>query len=93
LKKGTPHARPIKQAAELMKTCPNVYCDTAFIDICEVKYLMREGLSSKIFFGSDFPITHYRNGKQGTLEAQYKKDIERMAGLGILPNPLKQRLL
>lgn len=50
------HGRPIEETINLMKDHPNVWTDTAFMPIKDVKSLIVQGLSKRILFGSDTPI-------------------------------------
>jgi hypothetical protein len=75
------HARPLVEALSMLKKYNNVYVDTAFVSIDTFQKIISEGFSSRIIFGSDFPITHYREKLENTfstLETQYKKDLENM---------------
>jgi predicted TIM-barrel fold metal-dependent hydrolase len=82
------HARPLAQTIGLMNAHRNLYCDTAFVEEGVVKHIIGQGLASKIFLGSDFPITHYYIAKYSdstiSLENQYKKDAELLALYGKL---------
>ena len=51
------HGRPVEQAIMVMKECPNVYADTAFMPIKDILQLKENDLISRTLFGSDFPIT------------------------------------
>ena len=53
------HGRPISQTIEMMKQYPNVWCDTAFMPTEEIVRLCNEGLSARVLWGSDYPITQY----------------------------------
>ncbi len=50
------HGRPIKETIEVMKSCSNVYTDTAFMQFDHIQELVDCGLSKKVLFGSDAPI-------------------------------------
>ncbi len=50
------HGRPVDQALMVLKKCPNVFVDTAFMPIDDVALLVRNEMSDRIFFGSDYPL-------------------------------------
>lgn len=50
------HGRPIEETIYLMKTFVNVWTDTAFMPIEDIKKLVSEDLTEKILFGSDMPV-------------------------------------
>lgn len=50
------HGRPIDQTIDLMKRYHNVWTDTAFMPLHDIKLLREEGLVSRTMFGSDIPI-------------------------------------
>lgn len=54
------HCRPICETLHMLKTYPNVFADTAMADRATVSALRGGGFSERIRFGSDFPITHWR---------------------------------
>lgn len=53
------HGRPVEQAIEVMQDCPNVYADTAFMPIKDIARLQTSGLTSRVLFGSDFPVMRF----------------------------------
>ena len=53
------HGRPISETVEIMKECPNVYTDTAFMPKINIKIIKNAGLIQRILFGSDFPVMQY----------------------------------
>jgi len=72
------HGRPLKQALAITKKYHNVYVDTAFMPISEIRILLENNLVEKILFGTDFPITHYfsnRYKKKLSLNDQYRSDL------------------
>ena len=77
------HCRPLDMTIELLKKYPNVYCDTAFVPLANIRHIIASGLASKIIFGSDFPITHfyatkYQNSGDNvriSLKEKYAEDI------------------
>lgn len=50
------HARPVGQTIDAMKRNQNIWADTAFTPIEDVKKLVEEGFSDRILWGTDFPI-------------------------------------
>lgn len=50
------HGRPIDETIMLMKQYPNVWTDTAFMPIKDIRLLKEEGLTGRTMFGSDAPI-------------------------------------
>lgn len=50
------HGRPIYETIFLMKQYSNVWTDTAFMPIEEIRLLKEEGLTTRTMFGSDAPI-------------------------------------
>jgi hypothetical protein len=73
------HARPLVEARSMLQKYVNVYVDTAFVSIDTIQKIISAGFSSRIIWGSDFPITHYRENLENTfstLKTCYKKDIE-----------------
>ncbi len=50
------HGRPISQALTILKGSKNSFVDTAFMPNDSIKALCDAGLSSRIIFGTDFPI-------------------------------------
>ena len=75
------HCRPIEDTLYMLKTYPNTVCDTAFCPKDVYKAIYKSVFSERVFFGSDFPITHwYENGKTtkytiDSLIENYKKCI------------------
>ena len=53
------HGRPIDQAVEVMKECPNVWADTAFMPIPDILKLKKLGLVSHVLWGTDLPVMRY----------------------------------
>jgi predicted TIM-barrel fold metal-dependent hydrolase len=78
------HARPLSQSISLIKSYPNIYCDTAFVDKKSFSCLLNAGLNGRIFLGSDFPITHYFNkawrnkNDMRNIIKQYDNDIRNL---------------
>lgn len=50
------HGRPISQTLTVLKGAKNVYVDSSFLPIENIKLICDAGLSHRIIFGSDFPI-------------------------------------
>lgn len=53
------HARPLDEAIEMLEKHPHIFCDSAFVSEDDLKTLCEKGFSARIFYGTDFPITHY----------------------------------
>lgn len=53
------HGRPIKQALALLRNKKNVYVDTAFMPIENIKSLVESGFEHRILWGTDYPIQKY----------------------------------
>ena len=53
------HCRPLKDTLYMLRTYPNVVCDTAFVDDETKKKIEEAGFADRIRFGTDFPIKHY----------------------------------
>lgn len=53
------HCRPLKDTLYMLRSYPNVVCDTAFVDDETKKKIEEAGFADRIRFGTDFPITHY----------------------------------
>ena len=54
------HCRPIKETLYMLRTYSNTICDTAMADKDTIEQLKQAGFSSRIRYGTDFPIMHYR---------------------------------
>lgn len=50
------HGRPINETIDILNSNDNVYVDTAFMPMADLKELVAEGLSDRILFGTDAPI-------------------------------------
>ena len=73
------HSNPVAETAEMVNKYDNVFCDTACLEIENLKKLKSLVHDNrKILFGSDFPISHYFSthlfGKTYSLEDEYLKD-------------------
>ena len=70
------HSNPVRETAEMLNKYKNVFSDTACISKEDLKLLREKATdSSKILFGSDFPVSHYFAthifGKTHTLGEEY----------------------
>ncbi|MFC2119357.1 amidohydrolase family protein, partial [Bacteroidota bacterium] len=50
------HGRPISQTLTVLKGNKNIYVDSSFLPIENIKLICDLGLSNRILFGTDFPI-------------------------------------
>ncbi len=50
------HGKPISQTLTVLRGAKNAYVDNSFMDIESIKMICDAGLSSRILFGTDFPI-------------------------------------
>lgn len=62
------HGRPIEQAIEVLKSCPNSYVDTAFMPQSSIIRLVEEKLCDRVVFGTDVPINTLYNNEGKTSE-------------------------
>lgn len=53
------HGRPVHECIAVMKECPNVYADTAFMPVEDIVRLKDEGLITRVLWGSDYPVMRY----------------------------------
>lgn len=53
------HGRPIDETIKVMKTCDNVYTDTAFMPTENIAKLCSAELADRILWGTDYPIPKY----------------------------------
>ena len=53
------HGRPIDECITVMKECPNVFADTAFMPVNHIVRLRDEGMIERVLWGSDFPVMRY----------------------------------
>lgn len=58
------HCKDIDGFIDVSSKCKNIYGDAAFLEKETFKYFVSRGLSEKILFGTDFPITNYMCGKK-----------------------------
>lgn len=50
------HGRPINEAKQVLRECPNCMVDTAFMPIEHICELVENGIGNRILFGTDAPI-------------------------------------
>ncbi len=74
------HGRPIAQAIRVMKDCGNVFADTAFMPLDDVKAAIAAGLSDRIVFGSDLPANKEFYPRVSYAK-WYKPQVEGLFGL------------
>ncbi len=67
------HGRPLNKTIEIMKSCPNVYTDTAFMPLENIHHLISCGLRERILFGSDVPINKLYYPQYSTCEYLRRK--------------------
>lgn len=53
------HGRPIDECISVVKECPNVLADTAFMPVKNIVKLKDKGLISRVLWGSDYPVMRY----------------------------------
>ncbi len=53
------HGRPLDECISVMKECPNVFADTAFMPVNNIVRLKDEGLITRVLWGTDFPVMRY----------------------------------
>lgn len=53
------HGRPIAEAMSVIRTTKNVWVDTAFMSLNDIKRIVTSGLSDKIVYGSDLPLDEH----------------------------------
>jgi predicted TIM-barrel fold metal-dependent hydrolase len=73
------HCRPPDLTIEMLAKYASVYCDSSFVPEEWLRRIIDAGFSDRIYFGTDFPITHYwktQNGSKVYLKEQYTNDIE-----------------
>ena len=66
------HCRPVNQAIEVMKECPNCYGDTAYTPFADIEKLITAGLEDRILFGTDYPMQKIHAPEKDLL-ADYKE--------------------
>lgn len=50
------HCRPYREMIDCLKTCPNLFTDTAFMPVEYYSELVASGVESQVMFGTDLPI-------------------------------------
>ena len=75
------HSNPVRETSEMVNRYKNVFCDTACIEkknLAQLRLLTHD--TSKILFGSDFPVSHYFAthlfNKNLTLKDEYIEDCQ-----------------
>ena len=53
------HCRPVEETLQMLRSYPNVLCDTAFASEEVQKQVRDAGFADRMRFGTDFPIDHY----------------------------------
>lgn len=74
------HARPVEQTLDIMRRYDNAWCDTAFQTAENVVSLVREGLSDRILWGTDYPIPRYFY-PHDDMTAYYHKELSLLSGI------------
>ncbi len=77
------HGRPIAQALDVIKSCDNVFVDTAFMPLADIKKLVDCGFTQRVIFGSDMPINRLFYPRQSTHSWYIKRlnSIAHMVGI------------
>lgn len=55
------HGRPVDETIAVMRECPNVYADTAFMPTEDIRTIIEcgEKIYDRLLFGTDYPLTSY----------------------------------
>ena len=53
------HGRPLDETIDVMKSCNNVYTDTAFMPLENVACLCKNELVNRVLWGTDYPVPKY----------------------------------
>lgn len=69
------HGRPLDQVIPILKNLENVYADSAFMPIGDMKRLMDERLSHKLLWGTDMCIPQYYYPKENMVK-YYQRKLE-----------------
>lgn len=76
------HGRPTAELDEIMTECPNVWVDTAFMPIEQMRLLATSGRQSHTLYGSDYPIQQYFTPEADALELRAQHCASAMSILG-----------
>jgi predicted TIM-barrel fold metal-dependent hydrolase len=82
------HCRPLDTTIKLLGKYANVFCDTAFVPPAHIEKIREADFDDKIYFGTDFPITHYwaaQKGEHISLKEQYAQDSAIIHTLSDIP--------
>jgi len=79
------HGRPVDQALVILKECPNVFVDTAFMPMDDVAMLVRYDMSDRIFFGSDYPLDQLFYPDE-SLKTRYRNSLKELQN--VVPNTI-----
>lgn len=66
------HSRPVKGAINVLRSCQNVYSDTAFTPLHDLKLIIKSGFEDRLLFGTDYPLIIALN-KDIQLDKGYNK--------------------
>lgn len=88
------HGRPVDQALMVLKKCPNVFVDTAFMPINDVAFLVCNEMSDRIFFGSDYPLDQlfYPGESLKTRYQNFFKELQTVVPKNVFKNNLSRSL-
>ena len=53
------HGRPVSGAMEVLRECPNVFVDTAFMPHDDLRSLLSHGFAERVMFGTDLPVQQF----------------------------------
>ena len=57
------HCRPLRQTVYMLKHYANVFCDSSMTSRETIAEIEKKGFGNRVLYGSDFPITHWREYK------------------------------
>lgn len=57
------HCRPLRQTVYMLEHYENVFCDSSMTNRETIAETENNGLKNRVLYGSDFPITHWREYK------------------------------
>lgn len=57
------HCRPLRQTVYMLDHYENVFCDSSMTNRETIAETENNGLKNRVLYGSDFPITHWREYK------------------------------